>query len=69
MLNAMLLLNGEQVSTAIRGAFDKIAKGTRHRNKRIALYAEREFQQYPSACLIVPENFVGALLGDQALRL
>ncbi len=45
MLNAMLLLNEEQVSTAIRGALDKIAKGARHRNKRIALYAEREFQQ------------------------
>lgn len=45
MLDAMLLLNEEQVSTAIRGALDKIAGGARHRGKRIALYAEREFQQ------------------------
>jgi hypothetical protein len=45
MLDALLLLNEEQVSTAIRGALDKIAKGARHRSKRIALYAEREFQQ------------------------
>lgn len=45
MLDAMLLLNEEQVSTAVRGALDKIARGARHRDKRIALYAEREFPQ------------------------
>lgn len=45
MLDAMLLLNEEQVSTAIRGALDKIAGGIRHRGRRIALYAEREFQE------------------------
>jgi hypothetical protein len=45
MLDAMLLLNEEQVSTAIRGALDKIAGGVRHRGRRIALYAEREFQE------------------------
>ncbi|MDH2135066.1 hypothetical protein N5J77_28470 [Sphingobium yanoikuyae] len=44
MLDAMLLLNEEQVSTAIRGTLDKIAENARHRGKRIALYAEREFQ-------------------------
>ena len=43
MLDAMILLNEDQVVTAIRTALDKIAKGPRHKNKRIALYAEREF--------------------------
>ncbi|PBC19312.1 hypothetical protein CK226_29725 [Mesorhizobium sp. WSM4311] len=45
MLDAMLLLNEEQVVTSIRTALDRIAKGTRHRNRRVALYAEREFQE------------------------
>lgn len=45
MLDTMLLLNEEQVSAAIRSALDKIAAGPRHRNKRVALYAEREFQE------------------------
>ncbi len=45
MLDAMLLLNEEQVVTSIRNALDRIAKGTRHRSKRVALYAEREFQE------------------------
>lgn len=45
MLDAMLLLNEDQVSTAIRTALDRIATGARHKNKRIALYAEREFEQ------------------------
>lgn len=45
MLDAMLLLNEDQVSTAIRTALDRIATGARHKNKRIALYAEREFAQ------------------------
>jgi len=45
MLDAMLLLNQEQVDTSIRTALDRIAKGARHRGKRVALYAEREFQE------------------------
>jgi hypothetical protein len=44
MLDTMLLLNEEQVITSIRSALDRIAKNARHRSKRIALYAEREFQ-------------------------
>lgn len=43
MLDAMLLLSEDQVSTAIRTALDKVATGGRHRNRRVALYAEREF--------------------------
>ncbi len=45
MLDAMLLLNEEQVATSIRTALDRIATGLRHRKKRIALYAEREFAE------------------------
>lgn len=45
MLDAMLLLNEDQVSTAIRNALDKVAAGGRHRNRRVALYAEREFAE------------------------
>lgn len=43
LLDAMLLLNEEQVSTSIRSALDRIAEGQRHRKRRVALYAEREF--------------------------
>lgn len=43
LLDAMLLLNEEQVGTSIRSALDRIAGGSRHRNRRVALYAEREF--------------------------
>ena len=45
MIDAMLLLNEEQVATSIRSVLDRIAKGARHRGKRIALFAEREFQE------------------------
>jgi len=43
LLDAMLLLNEEQVSASIRSALDRIAEGQRHRKRRVALYAEREF--------------------------
>lgn len=43
LLDAMLLLNEEQVGTSIRLALDRIAEGQRHRKRRVALYAEREF--------------------------
>lgn len=43
LLDAMLLLNEEQVATSIRSALDRIAEGQRHRKRRVALYAEREF--------------------------
>lgn len=43
MLDAMLLLNEEQVAASIRTALDRVAKGPRHRKRRVALYAEREF--------------------------
>lgn len=43
MLDAMLLLNEEQVASSIRSALDRVAKGPRHRKRRVALYAEREF--------------------------
>lgn len=43
LLDAMLLLNEEQVGTSIRSALDRIAEGQRHRKRRVALYAEREF--------------------------
>lgn len=45
MLDTMLLLNEDQVVTSIRVTLDQIAKGVRHQNKRVALYAEREFQE------------------------
>lgn len=45
MLDSMLLLNEEQVVTSIRTALDRVARGPRHHGKRIALYAEREFQE------------------------
>ncbi|WP_062609421.1 hypothetical protein [Rhizobium sp. Leaf453] len=54
MLDAMLLLNEEQVATSIRTALDRIAEGPRHRKKRIALYAEREFAEaaiFPSVTI------------------
>jgi len=54
MLDAMLLLSEDQVSTSIRLALDRIAKGARHRGKRVALYAEREFQE----AAIFPSEFV-----------
>ena len=43
LLDAMLLLNEEQVGASIRAALDRIAEGQRHRKRRVALYAEREF--------------------------
>jgi hypothetical protein len=43
LLDAMLLLNEEQVGASIRLALDRVAEGQRHRKRRVALYAEREF--------------------------
>lgn len=43
LLDAMLLLNEEQVATSIRSALDRIAERPRYRKRRVALYAEREF--------------------------
>lgn len=43
LIDAMLLLNEEQVATSIRSALDRIAEHPRHRKRRVALYAEREF--------------------------
>jgi hypothetical protein len=45
MLDAMLLLNEEQVITSIRSALDRIANRPSGQKKRIALYVEREFQE------------------------
>jgi len=53
MLDTLLLLNEEQVVTSIRMALDRIAKGARHQGKRVALYAEREFQE---AAIFVSKN-------------
>jgi hypothetical protein len=58
MLDAMLLLNEEQVITSIRSALDRIADGRRGRKRRIALYVEREFQE--------AAFFKSALLADNA---
>tara|TARA_R110002020_G_scaffold25225_9_gene82136 strand:- start:615 stop:1817 length:1203 start_codon:yes stop_codon:yes gene_type:complete len=43
LIDAMLLLNEEQVASSIRSALDRIAESPRHRKRRVALYAEREF--------------------------
>lgn len=43
MLDAMLLLNEEQVSAAIRSQLYALAKDRKGRHRRMALYAEREF--------------------------
>lgn len=61
LLDAMLLLNEEQVAASIRSALDRIAVGQRHRKRRVALYAEREFD----AALI----FEVQMLPDAASRL
>lgn len=45
MLDEMLLLNQEQVTTSIRSSLDRIASNWCRRKKRIALYVEREFQE------------------------
>jgi hypothetical protein len=45
MLDAMLLLNEEQIISSLRMSLDRIARGARHRGKRVALYAEREYQE------------------------
>nr|WP_152982001.1 hypothetical protein [Prosthecomicrobium hirschii] len=58
MLDALMLLNEDQVSIAIRSTLDRICRGYRHRNKRIALYAEREFQEseiFPS--ILTPDRY------------
>lgn len=61
LLDAMLLLNEEQVGSSIRSALDRIAERQRHRKRRVALYAEREFD----ASLI----FETQMLPDAAGRL
>ncbi|MDG4898845.1 hypothetical protein P9272_35795 [Mesorhizobium sp. WSM4976] len=43
LLDAMLLLNEEEVSAALRSQLYELAKTRRGRHRRIALYAEREF--------------------------
>ena len=48
MLNAMLLLNEEQVSAAIRSQLYALAESRHGRHRRIALYAEREFNGAPA---------------------
>ncbi len=45
MLDALLLLNEEQVGFAIRGLLERLATERRGRRKRVALYAEREFPE------------------------
>jgi hypothetical protein len=45
MLDAMLLLNEEQVSAAIRSQLYALADGRSGRRRRVALYAEREMEQ------------------------
>jgi hypothetical protein len=46
MLDAILLLNEEQVSAAIRGSLARIAAQQSGFRKRVALYAEREFPEH-----------------------
>jgi hypothetical protein len=48
MLDSMLLLNEEQVSSAIRSQLYRIADSRHGKRKRIALYAEREFGGMPA---------------------
>jgi hypothetical protein len=48
MLDSMLLLNEEQVSSAIRSQLYRIADSRHGKRKRIALYAEREFCGMPA---------------------
>lgn len=43
MLDAMLLLNEEQVSASLRSQLYRLADGRHGKRRRIALYAEREF--------------------------
>lgn len=43
MLDAMLLLNAEQVSAALRSQLYSLANARTGRRRRIALYAEREY--------------------------
>src|SRR5690348_2604407 len=43
-LDAILLLNEEQVSNAIRTQLDDLCKRRKGKHRRIALYAEREFE-------------------------
>jgi hypothetical protein len=45
MLDAMMLLNEEQVSAAIRAQLYRFADGRRGKHRRAALYAEREFTE------------------------
>ncbi len=45
MLDALLLLNEEQVAFAIRGFLQRLATERRGRRKRVALYVEREFPE------------------------
>ncbi len=48
MLDAMLLLNEEQVSAAIRTQLYALASKRRGKHRRMALYAEREFGRSPA---------------------
>jgi len=48
MLDAMLLLNEERVSAALRLQLYALADGRSGRHRRIALYAEREFGGTPA---------------------
>jgi hypothetical protein len=61
LLDAMLLLNEEQVGASIRSALDRLAEAHRHRKARVALYAEREFD--------AARIFQVELLADKAGRL
>src|SRR5262249_10361575 len=47
MLDAMLLLNEEQVSAALRSQLYALANARRGRRRRVALYAERELGSAP----------------------
>ena len=56
MLDALLLLNEEQVAAAIRGLLQSVARERKGRRKRVGLYAEREFPE--------PRAFEVALVQD-----
>ncbi len=61
MLDAMLLLNEEQVSSAIRSQLYALAKKRKGRHRRMALYAEREIDS--------TEMFKSELTSDRTGRM
>src|SRR6266480_4586309 len=58
LLDAILLLNEEQVSAALRKQLDILAKTRKGKRKRVALYVEREFagEKFFDEALIADRN-------------